>query len=1791
MNKITVVEIRNPFDHSDRTIRKIEYKPEKMLNAYVQDVAGENEKDVVVSVNGHIVDRDKWPETYLVKGSYMAISPMIGKEGGGKNTLALIAGIALSVVSMGVGSMVSDGAFMGSTALAMGSWSFAGYLAALAVMYVGGMIISKMTPKPQLDIATTSPTYSWNPSTPLAGQGHSLGIIFGTVRPTLTILAQHVTTDGEKQYLNILLCVGEGPIDSVTNIKINDNPIENYAGVEKDIRLGTNNQTVIQNFNDTFGDQPLSYELELAGAWVKHQTDGNAAEGLEIEFSCPSGLYHVNDDGALAAASVTLEAQYRKVIEGQGDEDNWNNFFGEKLKIGSLTLNGQPYNGAGAIYNVSAAAGAIAETWTITCTETANGGFPTRTYGKKFSVVGSVSGAKADAAAELRYSNGFIVFDVSSYYSCGVGYSFQIEITTYSASVIAAASSSMVRRTFRVDYKPVGQYEVRTRCTAKSGITARDTTRVYWSQLSAIMYDDFVRPGKVLIGIRALATGQLSGSLPNITCVATRSNVYVYNSTTNTYQVKPANNPAWASYDLIHRAKLIYNFETQMDDIVVFGAPKEKMIYQDFSDWADFCTQKGLQVNYYLDKADDLWTALREIENCGRGKVILKGTRYSAICDKPGTPVQLFTVGNIIKDTFREEFLQMKDRANAIEVTFNDAESNYERNILTVYSDDWESSDRIKHPTQIALNGITSRDQAFKEASYRLRINKYWKRSISFETDVDAIACQAGDIILIQHDVPQWGFGGRIMTVVNSTTLKLDATVTLEANETYTIYVRLGESDIIVEKTIAAAAQERVTDTITVTVAFSPLPIQYDVYSLGKVNIAAKPFRVVNIGRASDQTRRINALEYVAAVYDESGTAPVINYSALTPYADVSNMMLGQETYAQRDGSVISVMYVSWSVPRGRRMTEYHVFYSRDNGANWIKWGITEEAAITISGVKPLETYIVKVCTVNEIGILSPGVISQPCYITGKNLPPDNVASLTATQDPNDKTRIRLEWPAVGNIDLKGYLVTESDVNISNYLTETKYTYIATATRAHNFKVFAVDTSNNLSVTPAVASVNVTVEPSNVSGFAAVADPYDRTKVLLSWSAITEVDLANFEIRMGDTWADGTVIGKIKTTSFSYQLPASGFYRFWISAVNLGGYYSATPAGAENQFSFESAAPVNGAITQDLNDRTRLGVSWSPVNDPDVIMYEVRLGNDWATGAVVGIVKEASVTHVISTSGTYNFMVRAKNVAGHYSSILNISGAFSVEVSNVSGFTGTRAVNDKSKLRLTWVAVPERDVDHYEIREGNSWDTGSLVFGNIAGTFYDATTTVEKTYKFWIKAISKAGKQSASPTLFEILISMNPTAPANFIITTDPADRTKSIMTWTASPDLDVIEYEIRNGIDWASGTTLIKTKETRFTWTVPNTDTYAIRLRARNASGFESDEVRTNYTSYVEPSNVIGFQALQNGENVLLLWNKVTDIDLSNYEVREGPVWELASIIATGLTGVAFQFMADRETSRTFLIKAVNRAGKYSKTAASATVVISGLPPKNVIVTYDEIANQTGTRTNTIFGPSEFRYSFLGGKFSDYPTVRFSEIGGASVLQLDRRPWTFDNPPVPEWDDDPNLTWDAIGNFYSTGDYVTTIKDLGRIMTANISVVFTSSTSQTPGTSASLQYRLSSDNVNWTEWQPYIANQSIFRYIQFKATLSTIHANSTPEVNQFEINIDVPDVIRNGSATVAVGGSTINYNNNYYAIPSVVPTATTLGHRATLAGTPGLSSFMVQVYDQNNNDVGGPILWIARGY
>lgn len=62
--------------------------------------------------------------------------------------------------------------------------------------------------------------------------------------------------------------------------------------------------------------------------------------------------------------------------------------------------------------------------------------------------------------------------------------------------------------------------------------------------MTQIIYDDFIHPGKALIGIKALATSKLSGTDPDVTWNQERKYVCVFNPYTNKYVMEAADNPA-----------------------------------------------------------------------------------------------------------------------------------------------------------------------------------------------------------------------------------------------------------------------------------------------------------------------------------------------------------------------------------------------------------------------------------------------------------------------------------------------------------------------------------------------------------------------------------------------------------------------------------------------------------------------------------------------------------------------------------------------------------------------------------------------------------------------------------------------------------------------------------------------------------------------------------------------------------------------------------------------------------------------------------------------------------------------------------------------------------------------------------------------------------------------------------------------------------------------------------------------------------------------------------------------
>jgi hypothetical protein len=83
------------------------------------------------------------------------------------------------------------------------------------------------------------------------------------------------------------------------------------------------------------------------------------------------------------------------------------------------------------------------------------------------------------------------------------------------------------------------------------------------------------------------------------------------------------------------------------------------------------------------------------------------------------------------------------------------------------------------------------------------------------------------------------------------------------------------------------------------------------------------------------------------------------------------------------------------------------------------------------------------------------------------------------------------------------------------------------------------------------------VPPSDVTG---AADTLGNGRVHLSWTPGADTDYKLTEVRVGASWAAGTVISAKAADSFDWLQTTAGTYIVWFAHLNWSGLYSATPA-------------------------------------------------------------------------------------------------------------------------------------------------------------------------------------------------------------------------------------------------------------------------------------------------------------------------------------------------------------------------------------------------------------------------------------------------------------------------------------------------------------------------------------------------------------------------------------------------------------------------------------------------------
>lgn len=903
----------------------------------------------VVIENGRLLHPDEWASRLITPTTELTCYPRMNGAVGRivAGAFLMIVGTALAIASAPAGGMFGWGPWSAGLAL-MG--------AGMAVGGIGELLtpVSVMSPTPQLSSGdqSGSATYGFSGISNSTRVGTPIGVVYGTHRVGGQVIGLSVKTRDDTDTLDMLIAVSEGPIQSIADVQINGQPIANFQNTTADTRLGEASQNTISFFGDGSVSTFTSSAL-LSPTFATYTTNGSQLTAIEVKIEFPGGLFTLDDAGNFTGKSVTIETQYKLHTAGTytaGPTVTYTeakrSYLRRIIRIDGLTP-GQ-YDVQVRRTNAETTSSREADQcYRAAINECTSDRFTypyTALIGVEAMATNQLSGGVPTITA-LAQGVKVRIFSTTTAYT-----------TAYSANPSWIVLDMLTNERYGLGRFLAAQKWSQGTVSVTNGSTTVTGSGTGWTTANVLAGDrlEVAARGRYMT-VSAVDAGTQTITLTSAWTGATSSG--------NAYTIR-----------------------------------RDDLDLQSFIDWAAFCdqqiptadggTETRCETNIVFDAdRQTVWDQVVKLCSLGQAFPVMMGTYLKIKTLKAESAVQLFTMGNIVKNSFEEVFLPLRERSNLFEVSYLNEDNNYQSDMVVLEDPLLFTNSEQARRQSISALGVTRMTEAARLARRYQNLNRYVTRTISFEVGLDAVACEPGDVIKFSHDVPQWGYSGRVASGSTANTVVLDHAVTLTAGKTYEILVRHAD-DSFELKTVSNSAGTYTT--LTIPDSWLATPAASDLFAFGETSISTKPFRVTAIERTQDLTAKLTAVEYDARVYDDSAVSvgAVLNYSALSdlvgPPPAVTNLTLLEQ------GLTDKTLWVSFTPPGSLNYAKANI-YRVTNGAD-VFIGSTATNSFYLTGISLNETVTIKVTSVSPLNIESNRDTAPTVTLTTSgSYPPDVV--------------------------------------------------------------------------------------------------------------------------------------------------------------------------------------------------------------------------------------------------------------------------------------------------------------------------------------------------------------------------------------------------------------------------------------------------------------------------------------------------------------------------------------------------------------------------------------------------------------------------------------------------------------------------------------------------------------------------------------------------------------------------------------------------------------------------------
>jgi sulfur carrier protein ThiS len=1202
-----VVKIRvnySIFDDLDFKEDELLWFAEKTLADYLEGLP--SEENWVVSLNGEIMPKERWPFVVPSPDDYLVLK--LVPTGGGKNKsiFRIVAMIGVAIA----GSILTFGAGLP--------------ILGAAVSIVGGVLVSALFPPPKPKKPDTdeedSPSYGLDGPKNTSSEDVPVPVVLGEYRVGGNLVNIRLENDGNTQIFYGQYVVSEGEIESIDDFEVNDQPAANFNEVEFQTRMGTDNQSIVGWFNDTVVGINKSIALTHTD-WIGHTTT-QPVDKLGLTFVCPNGLVEFDeDDGDRETQSTVILAEYRK----QGDidwlpfgEDAWTVFTGNSPQTTAIRASVTVTSPAGVQksnfnYTIEYRPAGSASDWEVLQQRSGTIYNDTRITG---------GGGKGDKPAFVRYLETSRTFSgakaglpLDEYEIRLVGSGSLVKKEAWSTKPIIIRGNTVNALRFDVESAPLEQgiYEIQVKRFDPESTDGLTINRTLLDDVNEIIADDIRYNFTAFYGIKIRFTDQLS-RLPKVTARVRGVKCRKFDIYGNQVGDREwTQNPAWQTIEALTNTR--------------WGGsmPLSRLHMPSFVEWAEHCDLHNLQFNGIFDTTGNIWDALQQILRMGHAQIVPVGTKYSIVIEREEEPVMMFSVANIIKDTFEETWLSLEDRANEIEVVYYDKTEGNKRK--TVRVPDLEVQARGVPPriVTIDLKGCDNAETAWREGWIQLFLNKYVLKSIKFDAPLQAIGCSVGSVVYVQHDIPEWGNGGFTKAGSTTTVINLDRPVEMLAAHNYVFMVH--HSAI---SHYTAQVVDKIGDSIYCDLGAGPLKrvtrltkadgtdVEVHELNLGSPNteIVLLDASAINIGQTIELWET-DVMETRDVVLDigEHTTITLTSPLTLAPAA-LSGWMFGEPTKVKKKFRVRDIEGDEGNI-RTLSLTEYNALVYSDPTDE-----IPEpDRANQILTVFPPLAVFAKEYQVKH----KDGTIANKIQIDWQIEPGTSYEGAQVWISRNGS-----DYEMAGTVGSRGTTFTTEEIDGAEL----------------QIKVLPFDGARILTLAEidpvAYTVIGKLAPPADVTNFAAQAylGPIEFT-----WTHVPDLDLLGYEIRKGVAWEDEAaeiIIEEFTGNRFNYIQDTGGTFQFWIKAKDTSGNYSANPVGVTVQVPGPKA--VRGFQANTNNNL--IIFTWLPNTDQKISGYELREGTSWENGTSLGQVSGTSHAVPVNNNNNRTFWIKAINTIG-----------------------------------------------------------------------------------------------------------------------------------------------------------------------------------------------------------------------------------------------------------------------------------------------------------------------------------------------------------------------------------------------------------------------------------------------------------------------------------------------------------------------------------------------------------------